>query len=92
VAKTELHHAIKQMANMWDSETDEFRALVWGILAQLSGRVADPPSPFDRLGLGWYEAEILGWILVAAETPEDVETVAAKLGLLKDQQGEEEDR
>jgi hypothetical protein len=92
MAKPELDDAINRMANMWDSETDEFRSLVWGILARLSGRVAEPPEPYDRLSIGWLEADMLGRILVAAETPEDVETVAAALGLLKAQGEEEEDR
>jgi hypothetical protein len=88
--KPELQEAIEDLKAWWDSETDEFRALVWGTLAGFSENVIEPPEDTLVGGLGWVEVKMLGRLFCAMSGPEDVDAVAGALGLLEGQEEEEE--
>lgn len=77
--RKELRKIIEDLQVWLPSETEEFQLLVAGALAALPGGERLEEAGVEPLPIGWKEAELLGRLLVAVKSADDVRQVVESL-------------
>jgi hypothetical protein len=72
---------LQDLKRCWNTE-EEFKALLWGILARFSERVPLHPE-IGNYRISWGALRVLGRTCSAMKYSEDVDAVAAAVGLIK---------